>query len=160
MPALVAGIHVFTALRCDKDVDGRNKSGHDVERIMVRLERDILRRRRSMRRCCEDGPHPLGFAAVAERHDREGGLAVAATREDAAARTSMTKEEQLEFPGVVTELLPNATFRVKLENEHEIIAHTAGRMRKNRIRVLAGDKVLVEMSAYDLTKGRITYRFK
>ena len=56
----------------------------------------------------------------------------------------MAKEEVLEFPGVVTELLPNATFRVKLENDHEIIAHTAGRMRKNRIRVLAGDKVLVE----------------
>ena len=71
----------------------------------------------------------------------------------------MAKEELLEFPGVVTELLPNATFRVKLENEHEIIAHTAGRMRKNRIRVLAGDKVLVEMTPYDLTKGRITYRF-
>jgi translation initiation factor IF-1 len=73
---------------------------------------------------------------------------------------SMAKEELLEFPGTVTELLPNATFRVKLENEHEIIAHTAGRMRKNRIRVLAGDKVLVEMTPYDLTKGRITYRFK
>jgi translation initiation factor IF-1 len=72
----------------------------------------------------------------------------------------MAKEEVLEFPGVVTELLPNATFRVKLENEHEIIAHTAGRMRKNRIRVLAGDKVLVEMTPYDLTKGRITYRYK
>ena len=69
----------------------------------------------------------------------------------------MAKEELLEFPGIVTELLPNATFRVKLENEHEIIAHTAGRMRKNRIRVLAGDKVLVEMTPYDLTKGRITY---
>src|SRR6476659_4169020 len=72
----------------------------------------------------------------------------------------MAKEELLEFPGVVTELLPNATFRVKLENDHEIIAHTAGRMRKNRIRVLAGDKVLVEMTPYDLTKGRITYRVK
>ena len=67
----------------------------------------------------------------------------------------MAKEEMLEFPGVVSELLPNATFRVKLENDHEIIAHTAGRMRKNRIRVLAGDKVLVEMTPYDLTKGRI-----
>ena len=64
----------------------------------------------------------------------------------------MAKEEMLEFPGVVTELLPNATFRVKLENDHEIIAHTAGRMRKNRIRVLAGDKVLVEMTPYDLTR--------
>jgi len=72
----------------------------------------------------------------------------------------MTKEELLEFPGSVTELLPNATFRVKLENGHEIIAHTAGRMRRNRIRVLAGDKVLVEMTPYDLSKGRITYRFK
>ena len=72
----------------------------------------------------------------------------------------MAKEEVLEFPGVVTELLPNATFRIKLENDHEIIAHTAGRMRKNRIRVLTGDKVLVEMTPYDLTKGRITYRFK
>jgi len=75
-------------------------------------------------------------------------------------RYRMPKEEVLEFPGVVTELLPNAMFRVKLENEHEIIAHTAGRMRKNRIRVLTGDKVLVEMTPYDLTKGRITYRFK
>ena len=72
----------------------------------------------------------------------------------------MAKEELLEFPGNILELLPNATFKVKLENGHEIIAHTAGKMRKNRIRVLAGDKVLVEMTPYDLTKGRITYRFK
>jgi len=86
--------------------------------------------------------------------------AIAFTASDKEDRNSMPKEEVLEFPGVVTELLPNATFRVKLENEHEIIAHTAGRMRKNRIRVLAGDKVLVEMTPYDLTKGRITYRFK
>jgi len=77
-----------------------------------------------------------------------------------ARRNEMSKEELLEFPGVVSELLPNATFRVKLENGHEIIAHTAGKMRKNRIRVLTGDKVLVEMTPYDLTKGRITYRFK
>ena len=72
----------------------------------------------------------------------------------------MAKEEALEFEGVVTELLPNATFRVKLDNGHEILAYTSGRMRKNRIRVLAGDRVLVEMTPYDLTKGRITYRFK
>ena len=72
----------------------------------------------------------------------------------------MAKEELLEFPGTVSELLPNATFRVKLENDHEIIAHTAGKMRKNRIRVLAGDKVLVAMTPYDLTKGRIIFRFK
>ena len=72
----------------------------------------------------------------------------------------MAKEELLEFPGVVLELLPNATFRVKLENDHVLIAHTAGKMRKNRIRVLAGDKVLVAMTPYDLTKGRIIFRFK
>ena len=72
----------------------------------------------------------------------------------------MAKEEVLEFTGVVTELLPNALFRVKLENNHEILAHTAGKMRKNRIRVLAGDKVNVEMTPYDLSKGRITFRYK
>ena len=72
----------------------------------------------------------------------------------------MAKEELIEFEGTIVELLPNATFRVELANDHEIIAHTAGKMRKNRIRVLTGDKVLVEMTPYDLTKGRITYRFK
>jgi translation initiation factor IF-1 len=72
----------------------------------------------------------------------------------------MSKEELLEFQGTVVELLPNATFRIRLENEHEIIGHTAGKLRKNRIRVLAGDKVLVEMTPYDLTKGRVTYRFR
>lgn len=72
----------------------------------------------------------------------------------------MAKEELIEFNGVVTEILPNAMFRVKLENDHEILAHTAGKMRKNRIRVLQGDKVVVEMTPYDLTKGRIIYREK
>jgi translation initiation factor IF-1 len=81
-------------------------------------------------------------------------------RADFALGDSMAKEELLEFEGFVSELLPNATFRVKLENGHEIIAHTSGKMRKNRIRVLAGDKVMVEMTPYDLTKGRINYRFK
>ena len=72
----------------------------------------------------------------------------------------MAKEEMLEFNGVVTELLPNATFRVKLENNHEILAHSSGKLRKNRIRVLTGDKVLVEVTPYDLSKGRITFRLK
>jgi translation initiation factor IF-1 len=72
----------------------------------------------------------------------------------------MAKEDLIEFSGTVVEVLPNAMFRVKLENEHEILAHTSGRMRKNRIRVLAGDKVTVEMTPYDLARGRITYRFK
>ena len=72
----------------------------------------------------------------------------------------MPKEEAIEVEGTVVEPLPNAMFRVKLENDHEIIAHTAGKMRKNRIRVSAGDKVLVEMTPYDLTKGRISFRHK
>ena len=72
----------------------------------------------------------------------------------------MAKQETLEFKGQVTELLPNAMFRVRLENNHEILAHTAGKLRKNRIRVLAGDKVTVEMTPYDLTKGRITFEIR
>ena len=70
----------------------------------------------------------------------------------------MPKEGSIEFQGVVLELLPNAMFKVKLENDHEILAHSSGKMRKNRIRVLAGDKVTVEMTPYDLTKGRIIFR--
>jgi translation initiation factor IF-1 len=72
----------------------------------------------------------------------------------------MAKEDLLEFNGEILELLPNAMFRVKLENGHIIIGHTSGRMRKNRIRVLVGDKVTVEMTPYDLTKGRIIFRHK
>ncbi len=70
----------------------------------------------------------------------------------------MAKEELLQFDGKVLELLPNAHFRVILENGYEIIAHTSGKMRKNRIRILAGDKVKVEMTPYDLTKGRVIHR--
>jgi translation initiation factor IF-1 len=73
---------------------------------------------------------------------------------------AMAKEELIEFEGTVEEILPNAMFRVVLENGHEVLAHTSGKMRKNRIRVLAGDKVTVEMTPYDLSKGRITFRHK
>ena len=72
----------------------------------------------------------------------------------------MPKEGSIEFQGVVLELLPNAMFKAKLENDHEVLAHTSGKLRKNRIRVLVGDKVDVEMTPYDLTKGRIVYRHK
>ena len=72
----------------------------------------------------------------------------------------MAKEEPIQINGTVTEVLPNAMFRVELENGHQILAHTSGKMRKHRIRVLAGDRVNVEMTPYDLTKGRITFRFK
>ena len=71
----------------------------------------------------------------------------------------MAKQDLLEFRGTVKELLPNAMFRVKLENNHEVLAHTAGKLRKNRIRILAGDDVMIEVTPYDLTKGRITFRY-
>lgn len=70
----------------------------------------------------------------------------------------MAKEEAIEVQGVVEEALPNATFRVKLENGHEVLAHISGKMRKFRIRVMPGDTVTVELSPYDLTRGRITFR--
>ena len=72
----------------------------------------------------------------------------------------MAKEEAIEMEGTVEEALPNAMFRVKLENEHMVLAHISGRMRKYFIRILPGDKVTVELSPYDLTRGRITYRSK
>lgn len=72
----------------------------------------------------------------------------------------MAKEDLIEFQGTVNEILPNAQFRVELENGHIILAQVSGRMRKNRIRVLQGDSVTVEMTPYDLTKGRITFRAK
>jgi translation initiation factor IF-1 len=70
----------------------------------------------------------------------------------------MKKEDVMEFKGVVMESLPNATFKVKLENDHIVNAHISGRMRKNYIRILTGDTVVVEVSPYDLSKGRIIYR--
>ncbi|MGD8305503.1 MAG: translation initiation factor IF-1 [Ignavibacteria bacterium] len=72
----------------------------------------------------------------------------------------MAKQGPIKIDGTVTETLPNATFKVKLDNGHEILAHISGKMRMHFIKILAGDKVSVEMSPYDLTKGRITYRYK
>ena len=73
-------------------------------------------------------------------------------------RRCMAKEEHIEMEGTVTETLPNTMFRVELENGHVVTAHISGRMRKNYIRILTGDKVTVELTPYDLSKGRITYR--
>ena len=70
----------------------------------------------------------------------------------------MPNEEALQLDGVVTETLPNTTFRVRLDNGHVVTAHISGKMRKNYIRILTGDRVTVELTPYDLTKGRITYR--
>ena len=72
----------------------------------------------------------------------------------------MPKEDAIEVVGTVVETLPNAMFRVELKNKHMVLAHVSGKMRKNFIRILPGDKILVELSPYDLTRGRIVYRYK
>ncbi len=72
----------------------------------------------------------------------------------------MAKQDSIKVDGVITEILPNTSFKVRLENGHEVLAHISGKMRMNYIRILQGDKVTVELSPYDLTKGRITYRYK
>jgi translation initiation factor IF-1 len=72
----------------------------------------------------------------------------------------MAKEELIQFEGRVTEILPDARYRVQLDSGHEIVAYTAGRMKKNRIKTLAGDRVTIEMSPYDLEKGRLVFRHK
>jgi translation initiation factor IF-1 len=76
------------------------------------------------------------------------------------AKNKMAKEEHIEMEGIVKETLPNTMFRVELENGHIVTAHISGRMRKHYIKILTGDKVTVEMTPYDLSKGRITYRGK
>ena len=72
----------------------------------------------------------------------------------------MPKDEAIQVEAVVVEPLPNAMFRVQLDNKHQVLAHISGKMRKNFIRILPGDKVLVELSPYDVTRGRIVYRYK
>ena len=72
----------------------------------------------------------------------------------------MAKKETIEVEGVVVESLPNAMFHVKLANGHKVLAHISGKMRVNYIRILPGDRVLIELSPYDLSRGRVTYRFK
>jgi translation initiation factor IF-1 len=72
----------------------------------------------------------------------------------------MSKNDSIQVEGTITETLPNASFKVQLENKHEVLAHISGKMRMNYIRILPGDKVLVELSPYDLSRGRIVYRYK
>lgn len=79
---------------------------------------------------------------------------------DKAAKTASPKEEAIEVEGTIVEPLPNAMFRVELANGHRVLAHVSGKIRMNFIRILPGDRVLVELSPYDLTHGRITYRYK
>jgi translation initiation factor IF-1 len=82
------------------------------------------------------------------------------TRAKREARAGTTKEEALELEGTVEEALPNTMFRVTLDNGHKVLGHISGKMRKHYIRILPGDRVMVELSPYDLTRGRITYRYK
>ena len=98
-----------------------------------------------------------------KREFRKDKIAVRAEQETQETRDGVqsrvrAKEDKIEVQGTVIETLPNAMFRVELDNKHEILAHISGRMRKNFIRILPGDKVLVELSPYDLTRGRVIYR--
>ena len=93
---------------------------------------------------------------------RRGGQRPERKAKDAAkaARTATPKEEAIEVEGTIVEPLPNAMFRVELANGHRMLAHVSGKIRMHFIRILPGDRVLVELSPYDLTHGRITYRYK
>lgn len=91
---------------------------------------------------------------------RRGGGGGGGRRQRSPQLAPAPKQDKIEVEGVVKELLPNATFRVALPNGHEVLAHLAGKMRQHHIRVLRGDRVLVELSEYDLTRGRVVYRFK
>lgn len=105
------------------------------------------------------GPRPGGA--------RKGGASRAqkaairqAQREKKEARSAYVKEEAIELEGTVTEALPNVMFRIELDNGHPILGHISGKMRKNYIRILPGNRVKVELSPYDLNRGRITYRYR
>ena len=91
---------------------------------------------------------------------RGGQRAPKKASKDKAAKTVTPKEEAIEVEGTIVEPLPNAMFRVELANGHRVLAHVSGKIRMNFIRILPGDRVLVELSPYDLTHGRITYRYK
>ncbi len=91
---------------------------------------------------------------------RGGRPARAKASAEKAAQTATPKEEAIEVEGTIVEPLPNAMFRVELTNGHRVLAHVSGKIRMNFIRILPGDRVLVELSPYDLAHGRITYRYK
>jgi len=94
------------------------------------------------------------------RGKRRGGRPAKKRNVDKAVKTAVPKEEAIEVEGTIVEPLPNAMFRVELANGHRVLAHVSGKIRMNFIRILPGDRVLVELSPYDLTHGRITYRYK
>src|SRR5206468_540139 len=116
------------------------------------------------------GPRPGGLAVpdrgpparrqvLARGGARQGDIRGPLVR-SATLRDRMAKEEKIEMEGEVTEALPNTMFKVKLDNEHEVLGHISGKMRRHYIRILPGDRVKIELSPYDLDRGRITYRYK
>jgi translation initiation factor IF-1 len=94
------------------------------------------------------------------REGRSGGDAAASAGGRAGYASRVGKEEKIEMEGEVTEALPNTMFKVKLDNDHEVLGHISGKMRRHYIRILPGDRVKIELSPYDLDRGRITYRYK
>jgi len=114
-----------------------------------------LRHRDSHALVARDGFRALAGGAMVEQ---ELGETAAGPRPLAYGSSSLAKEEKIECEGEVVEALPNAMFRVQLDNGHEVLAHVAGKMRRYRIRILPGDRVRVEVSPYDLNRGRIVYR--
>ena len=129
-----------------KESHGKQKINQKIIYLMIKITKISIARL---------GPSVINLSKYKNLYDHANSVKIRIKKR----WKNLAKQETIEFKGKVTELLPNAMFRVKLENNHEILAHTAGKLRKNRIRVLAGDQVLVEMTPYDLTKGRITFRF-
>ncbi len=109
-------------------------------------------------------PEPMEVAIARKRRTTRGGKRRKKKKSSKAATATSSgpaqKPDAVVVEGVVVDSLPNARFKVKMENGHEILAHISGKMRKHFIRILNGDKVTVELSPYDLTRGRITYRYK
>ena len=140
-------VHISAVERAGMDgLDEGQKLSYDLEQgqrgrvSAVNLRPDVSRRSSGGDAPASAGSRPLLLALDGE--------------------CSLAKEDLIEFEGTVMELLPDARFRVRLDNGHETLAYSSGKMKKNRIRILAGDRVTVEMTPYDLTKGRINFRHK
>jgi translation initiation factor IF-1 len=106
------------------------------------------------------GPRPGGARKTGGASRAQKAAIRQAQREKKEARSAYVKEEAIELEGTITEALPNVMFRIELDNGHPILGHISGKMRKNYIRILPGDRVKVELSPYDLNRGRITYRYR
>src|SRR5665213_2228832 len=111
-------------------------------------------------RCVYLPPSPSAFGPGDTESPRNSCQSYRAGPQRPIRGDCLSKEDAIEVMAVVTEILPNALFKVELENKHQVLAHVSGRMRKNFIRILTGDRVAIELSPYDLNRGRIVYRYK